>query len=253
MTMKKEKLVTNDQLVNFYYYPGKKQSLVFLHGWRSEAKVWFNIAQTLNDEGFNVYLIDLPGFGESPVPHYPFGVSDYAKIVVQFIDKIGINKPIIIGHSFGGRIAIKLSSTYPDSVDKLILTGAAGLVTQKNKIAIMAKMARLVKPLFKHRPLSSFRSKIYKMIGSEDYVMTPELKETYVKIVNEDLRPDLSKITAPTLLIWGEKDTETPVEYERIMREEIKNSNSVILDGAGHFAFIDKPREFLSSLNKFIK
>jgi len=251
--MKKEKLVANNQLVSFYHLPGRKETLVFLHGWRSEAKVWFHVTERLGEEGFDIYLIDLPGFGESPAPETPFGVRDYAETIAQFFNKAKIDKAILVGHSFGGRIAIKLSSIYPDLVDKLILCGAAGLIIQKKKIALMAQIAKIVKPIFKVKALSPLRSKIYKMIGSEDYVMTPELKQTYVKIIKEDLRPDLARITAPTLLIWGENDQETPLEYERIMENEIKDSKGIILEEAGHFAFLDKPNEFITSLNNFIK
>ena len=101
--------------------------------------------------------------------------------------------------------------------------------------------------------MKSTRDKIYKKMGAEDYVATPELKETFINVIDEDLTHYLEKITQQTLLIWGENDDATPVSQAKIMKEKIKNSKLIVVPNAGHFSFVDKPEIVGKEIFNFIQ
>lgn len=246
-----DSVVINQQLVAYNVLNQEsKRALVFLHGWRSQGLVWKDIAEKINNQGFAIYMLDFPGFGGSPQPKVAFSVQDYADVVGEFIKKLKLGNVILVGHSFGGRVAIKLSAIYPNLIKKIVLVDSAGLAENKSKeISFLAKIA---KPFFKPSFMMGLREKIYKKIGAEDYVATPQLRETFLKVINEDLSDYLAQINKPTLIIWGENDKDTPTSAAKLMNEKIKNSKLVVLKGAGHFSFLDKPQEFLSELTNFI-
>ncbi|KKS89241.1 MAG: alpha/beta hydrolase [Microgenomates group bacterium GW2011_GWC1_43_11] len=204
----------------------------------------------INKDNYSVYALDLPGFGGSSAPKTPFTISDYADIVSGFMEKMKIKKTILVGHSFGGRIAIKLASAKPELVSKLVLVDSAGFVNMKKQGYQL--YAKLVKPLFKPKWMQRIRTWIYKKMGAEDYVSTPYLRETFLNVIKEDVTSDLSNIRIPSLLLWGDKDMDTPVSYGKKMHVKIRNSQLVVLQDAGHFCFLDKPTEFYQALIRFI-
>jgi pimeloyl-ACP methyl ester carboxylesterase len=249
----KEQIVIQNLLINYYWFKKEgRKTILFLHGWRSDGLAWNGVAKELENEDIAMYAIDFPGFGLSAIPDRAFSVGDYVNIVAAFIKKLGLKDIILVGHSFGGRVAIKLSATEPSLVEKVVLVDSAGLVLNQSKRNLRKSVAKILKPLFKPKFMTGMKAKIYKKMGAEDYLATPYLKETYLKTINEDLRGYLSKINLPTLIIWGDKDEETPLSFADIMNKEIKNSKKVIFEGAGHFSFLDKPKEFTNELIKFI-
>jgi len=254
MEKAKYQVVINDQLINYYTYGNGKQSVIFLHGWRSEAGVWNAMTTRLAEENkdLKIFALDMPGFGESPMPKKPFTVGDYADLTAGFITKLELENVILVGHSFGGRIAIKLTGTKPELVSKLVLVNSAGIKNQPDNKTLI--IARLAKPLFKPKAMQGIRKKVYKWLGSEDYVATPELRETYLNIIGEDLTRYLRNINQPTLIIWGDEDKDdTPVEFAKIMNNGIANSKLTVLKDAGHFSFLDQPDEFFKELKIFLK
>lgn len=227
--------------------------LLFLHGWRSEAHAWFPLFEHFKEEGRTMYFLDLPGFGLSENPHQPFTIDNYTDIVLSFIQRMNLLNPVIVGHSFGGRVAIKLAAKYPHAVSKLVLTGSAGVLLEGKKNAFKKTIARIVKPLFKPSFMKPLRKKIYTYMGAEDYLATPLLKETFLQVINEDLEPLLGDIQCEVLLVWGKEDEATPLQAGYIMNQKIKKSKIVILENAGHYAFLDKPKEFSESVIEFLK
>lgn len=248
----KMNIVVGTTLLQYVLYGERKNpAVICLHGWRSEGAVWHDIAVLLARDGYSVYALDLPGFGGSPAPKTPFTVSLYADIVSGFMKKMNIKKTILVGHSFGGRIAIKLSATKPELVSKLVLVDSAGFAdTKKQHVKMLAK---LVKPLFAPACMQGLRKTIYAMIGAQDYLETPVLQQTFTYVVQEDLSGDLPHIQAPTLLLWGKQDTDTPVSYGETMHTMIKKSQLVVFPGAGHFSFLDTPKEWYRALSDFLK
>lgn len=245
-----KQIVINGQLINYYQNETKKTApaVVFLHGWRSEANAWRKILQILDQQNVKFFAPDLPGFGRSQMPSQTFVLDDYVNVVAEFMEQVS-NKAIVVGHSFGGRIAIKLSVRRPDLVSKIVLVDSAGFV---NDSEFKKSVAATMKPLFAPKFMQGLRRGIYKLIGSEDYLATPQLQRTFVNIVNEDLSEYLSRILQPTLILWGEKDKETPLSFGLRMKDLIQNSKLVVFGQVGHFPFAEKPEEFAAELNKFL-
>ncbi len=206
----------------------------------------------LKDQNYSLYAIDFPGFGGSENPKKDFTVSDYSEIVEDFTKKLELKNLVLVGHSFGGRVAIKLVAGEKQNICKLVLVDSAGFVFNPDKKQMMNLIAKTVKPFFKPAFMQGLRKIIYKTIGAEDYLATPALQKTFVNIVNEDLSEDMEKLKLPTLIIWGEKDLETPFEFAQMMKNKIKNSELVVFEEAGHFSFLEQPKKFISRLRDFI-
>ncbi len=241
LDFEQKQIVVEGLLLNFYFYKPQgisKEKLIFLHGWRSDSSVWLKFLDSNKFKNYEIYLIDQPGYGKSEIPKQPFDLEKYAKIVYRFIKELKIEKPIIIGHSFGGAVLIKLASMYPDILKSMVLIGASGIRKKEIKKTLFKIIAKSISPFFKPKFMHGLRMSLYRMIGSDDYVAAPHLKETYLNIIKEDLTEDLKKIKNNTLLIWGEKDKDTPLEDGLLMSKNIKNSKLNIIKGAGHFSFI---------------
>jgi pimeloyl-ACP methyl ester carboxylesterase len=249
-------IVINNQLISYLSTAtAGEKSLLFLHGWRSQKEVWNPVVQKLGNseiQKLNIYALDMPGFGQSPAPKTAWTVGDYTELIKSFIDKLGLKNVILVGHSFGGRIGIKLAAIYPNLISKLILVDSAGFVFNPDRKMMLNILAKAARPLFKPKFMQKLRRKIYEQIGAEDYIATPALTETFLNVVNEDLTPFMEKIQTPTLLVWGEKDLETPFEFAEMMHSKIKNSKLIVLEEAGHYSFLDKQDYFVRALEQFI-
>ncbi len=189
---------------------------------------------------FKVYSIDLPGFGESQVG-VPLGVEDVAEILHDFVIELGLDAPVLCGHSYGGRVAIIYASKF--SVEKLVLISSAGL-KQKLKFSKRFKV-RIYKILKKcHIPVK---------MGSTDYQNADNVKRIMlVKAVNTDLKNELKLIAAPTLLLYGTKDTVTPLSLGYQMKQYIHNAELVELEECGHFPYLERPSIFAIILMSFL-
>ncbi|MBI3304905.1 alpha/beta hydrolase [Candidatus Parcubacteria bacterium] len=250
-----KQVVINDILIAYdaLRHPAPQpETFVLLHGWRSRKEVWRVVAEQLFSHG-DVYALDLPGFGNSEIPGRALTVSDYADLVADFIQKCELKAPTVIGHSFGGRVTIALASIHPESIGKIVLVDSAGFINASAKRRIAKAAARLLRPLFRPTFMASLRQKIYELIGAEDYVATPWLRQTFTNIINEDLSEHLRAITAPTLLLWGKDDRETPLSFATRMRALIARSRLVVLEGAGHFSFADQPKAFVEAVQTFLR
>jgi pimeloyl-ACP methyl ester carboxylesterase len=223
----------------------EKKALLFLHGYMSSGKS-FAYQTKFFSSYFTVYAPDLTGFGENEYMPYPFSLDDYAKWVKDYMTANGIVKPHIIAHSFGGRVAIKLSSTYPDLFDKIVLTGSAGLKPRRTAKYHFKRCAfKLLKPFVKKEKLKKFYSKDY-------LALNPVMKQSFNKIINEHLDDLLPKITNQTLIINGKNDTETPLYTAKRLKRGIKNSQIFIIENAGHFCFIEKANLFNIIVREFL-
>ena len=237
-----------------YEVSGNGKNVVLLHGWRASLESLTPITRHLEDR-FKVYRLDLPGFGKSSIPNNPWNTGDYADFVIEFIKKQEIDNPILIGHSFGGRTLIKLASKNEIKINKMILIDSAGL-KPKRKLNYYIKIYiyKILKRITKLKKLSYLREKYIKKHGSEDYRSVSEIMQRVMSItLNEDLKKDMTNIKVPTLLIWGDEDTATPLSDGKTMEKMIKDSGLVVLEGAGHFSFLDKPYQFNAVIDSFLK
>lgn len=227
-----------------------KKTLVFLHGWGATAKTFEPLFYYLKDN-FNIHALDLPGFGNTPIEKI-MTLKNYAEFVYEFLKNNQIKDPIIIGHSFGGAVAVKFALLYPNEISKLILIGAAALREPSVKTRALRILAAVLKPFLPEK----IKKTILKLLGLEksDYAVieNENLKETFKIITSENLAPYLNTVKIPSLLIWGDKDTETPVEQGKKIASLISDSRIEILKG-GHFIFLDKPAETASLIKEFVQ
>lgn len=239
----------------YYQKLGSGKDLIMLHGWKQDVSSFHNVAEELKKH-FTLYLIDLPGFGRSENPKKPFTVSDYSEIIYQFIRKLKLKKPALLGHSHGGRVAIKLASIHPEILGKLILEDAAGIRPRKDlgayAVYFFAKTFHFLMPNFFNLK-NKLRRNFYKRLQS-DYLDALDLKKTLINVINEDLSQDLPKIKNETLLIWGENDTnaESSLEFGKKMYTLIPNSKIVSLPDVGHFPHTENPQTFLYYVMDFL-
>jgi len=239
-----------------YIDEGKGRHVLLLHGWGGSIQTMMPIFNILKEK-FRVVALDLPGFGNSDIPKEPWNSYDYAECINKFIEKLNLNEIILFGHSHGGRISIVLASKY-NFVKKLILIDSAGIIPKrKAKYYIKVYWFKMLKKIYLTFPLKNKQEKLdkfYKKFGSRDYRDAEGvMRQTMVKVINDNLIRLLSDIKAPTLLIWGENDEDTPLYMGEMMEKEIPDSGLVILKGAGHYSYIDNYEQFRAIINVFLK
>lgn len=252
-------IIINGININYFVKGDGKNKILLLHGWGSNITLFNNIIDNLS-KTYTVYALDMPGFGESSEPLCSWNVDNYVDFVIDFIKNMKIDELSVLGHSFGGRIIIKMSTrdSLPFKISKIILVDSAGILPKKNKTQIIkTRVYRLFKKILSNgivkKVCPSALERLKKKFGSEDYKnATKTMRETLVKVVNEDLEPLLSKIKQPTLLIWGENDTATPIEDAKIMEKLIPDSGLVVVKGAGHYSFLEQPYLVNKVLDSFL-
>lgn len=228
---------------------GEGKVVLILHGWGASITSVKPIINKLSDR-FKVIAIDLPGFGESELPHEVWGTKEYAKLVEEFMNKLSIENPIVIGHSFGGRVLIYLTGMMKVGVEKIILIDSAGIKKKKSlknyiKIYTFKFIKVIVNLVFSKSRAEKVIEKARKKFGSADYKNSSGLlRQIMVRVINEDLRCYLPQIKASTLLIWGENDHDTPISDGKTMEKMIPDAGLVTLKNAGHFSYLDRPYEF---------
>jgi len=235
---------------------GEGEPVILLHGWGSSGESLCGVAKVLEDL-FRVYAIDLPGFGWTPPPPAAWGTRDYASHVEAFMDSTGIPAASVLGHSFGGRIALALAAQSPRRVRRLVLVASAGIRPRRGpghslKVAVAKLGTRLFSLPMWGRLGDRIVSTVSQRIGSRDYRNAGRMRPTLVRVVNEDLRGILSSIRVPTLILWGDKDQEVPRSSMEIMVQGIWGSRLEVLEGAGHFPFVDCPDRFGRLVKDFL-
>ncbi len=253
----------NDQSL-IYQKVGEGKPLVILHGWGSSKRVMMPVAQNLAHLRTN-YVLDLPGFGDSPEPVRPWNIDDYADAVQAFIGSLDEDKVDVLVHSYGGRIILKLCAREfgKKHIDKVLITGGAGMKPKRSATFYLKKYtAKTLKAPFmilpgalRQKALGWLRStSLWKSLGSSDYSkLSGVMRETFVRSVSEYLESSLPHIPHETLLIWGRNDDATPVYQGQRIEKGIKNAALVIIEDAGHYAFLDKPKQFARIAEAFFK
>lgn len=238
------KININGVSVNYVQY-GEGKDILLLHGWGQNIEMMKFIGDRLADR-FRITILDFPGFGESDEPTIPWTLSDYSLLIERLVQELKIKKPIIMGHSFGGRVAIRYSANHP--IEKLVLFGSP-CVRLQQKLPLSVRILKKLKTL---PGLDSFGEKMKKYIGSRDYkAASPIMRQTLVQVVNEDLSEFAKKIEEPTLLIWGDQDTEAPVEEAKILENIMYDAALIVLPGT-HYAYIENLGQVIAILNNFI-
>lgn len=218
--------------------------LVMLHGWGQSLES-LRLLGDLLSRFYRVHLIDLPGFGQSEAPPAAWDTSQYADLIHQYIADNKLSPALVLGHSFGGRVAIRLASRHKDSVASLILINSGGLRVRPSGLKrwrslFVRSLARICKFLDRSCGWRTFESWFVPRFASADYKAAGPMRDILVKAVNEDVSEDASRIACPTFLLWGENDSETPLEIGKRLNNLIAGSRLVVLPGCGHFPFLDE-------------
>ena len=245
------------QGVDFHYtVEGEGQPIVLMHGWGCYHTTFASIEKVLLPS-MKVYNVDFPGFGASSEPEQVWGVEEYTQLIEQFVKAEDIENPIMLGHSFGGRVGILYSSR--NDVKKLILVDAAGVKPSRSikyyvKVYSYKAMKRLLPIVFGAKKGQELLDKYRGKSGSSDYNnSTPKMRAILSKVVNEDLKSVMPKIKCSTLLIWGKNDTATPLKDAQIMEKLIPDAGLVAFDGVGHYSFLENQYQFAAVLKSFLK
>ncbi len=236
------------------------ETVVILQGWGTHLGMYDSIADILKEK-YTVIQFDFPGFGGSDEPREPWNVDAYADFFCELMQELGVKKATLIGHSYGGRVIIKLAAreSIPFEIKNIVLIDSAGIMpkrsfAQKMKIKrykVLKKILnmKLVYALFPEL-IEDWRSRQ----GSADYRNASDMmKKCMVMAVNEDLTDLLPKIKQETLLIWGDKDTATPIGDAKIMDEMIPDSGLAVIPGTGHFSFLENPGVFAGIMKSYFK
>lgn len=241
-----------------YTDEGNGTPVLLLHGWGSSLTLYRRIIDSLKGR-CRLVAVDFPGCGGSDTMSEPWDIKSYSNFVLEFMSAVGLENPIMIGHSHGGRVTLYMNAMGLVKSPKIVLLDSAGLIPKKTfKQKARAKSFKAIKrvltlPIIKNFS-GSLLEKARNHYGSADYNAAPEvLRKTLVSLVNTDLRDIIPNIKCPTLLIWGENDTDTPLSDAKIIESLISDSGLCVIKGAGHFAFIERPFEVEAILNSFIK
>ena len=238
-----------------YKSTGSGTDVVLLHGWGCDLTIWEGVQRHL-ENAFRVTSLDFPGFGQSAELPAAWGIEDYTAWFELFLAELGITDPILVGHSFGGRVSLVYASRNP--VRKMILVDAAGVKPCRSlkyyaKVYSFKTMKRLAPLFLGKKKAGEMIEKRRKKAGSNDYnAASPVMRATLSRVVNEDLRRTMPLVKASTLLVWGSADTATPLRDAKIMEKLIRDSGLVVFEGAGHYSFLERPAQFAAILDSFL-
>ncbi len=236
------------------------KTAVMLQGWGTDLGMYDSVANAINDE-YTFVQFDFPGFGGSDEPKEAWNVDAYADFFLKLMDALKIESASLIGHSYGGRVIIKLASRkdIPFTIENIVLIDSAGIVPEKTlKQKLKIANYKILKNVFGIKLIYTLFPELVEdwrnRQGSDDYRnASPIMRRCLVMAVNEDLRHLLPEIKQDTLLIWGDKDTATPISDAKIMESMISGSGLVVLNGCGHFSYLEQPAVFKNILRSYFK
>ncbi len=251
-------IIPIDGLKTYYEAAGDGPTVLLLHGWGTDSSSMRSVHKLVRDMlPGRAIALDFPGFGFSEHPTEAWDVSRYETFLLRFMDAMELPQAAIVAHSFGGRVAIKFAAAHSDRLSCMVLVDSAGILPKRDLgWKLRVGFAKTVKSAAEQAPEVSKAlglDKVAARQGSEDYRNAGDMRETFVKVVNEDLRQILPSIHCPTLLVWGEKDEATPVEDGKLMEHWIQGSRLEILRGVGHFSYAEAFPEFSHLLIPFLK
>lgn len=243
-------------MLTHYERAGNGRVVLVLPGWADTATSWLPFQRHMS-QSFDVIILDIPGFGGSQAPETAWNLEDYTNFINHFLAKLGIKKTYaVLGHSNGGAMAIRGVATAKLHSDKLLLAASAGIRNeQQSKKGTLRILAKTGKALSKPLPASvqsKLRARLYTAIGS-DMLVAQHMKETFKNIVTDDVQDDAGLITTPTMLVYGDKDTETPPRHGEKFHELIEHSELRILPGADHFLHVHNTQELVAVSKGFLR
>ena len=246
----------------FYTLEGSGESrVVLLHGWGCSSRLMESPASALRED-HQVLALDFPGHGQSGRPPEPWGVPEYAECLKELLEKLDFLPCAAVAHSFGCRVAAWAASEWPEMFTRLVFTGAAGLRKPpteegEKRAEAFRRKKDLAEKIGRIPLLSGLGQDIEKWLrlkyGSADYnALDEEMRKTFVRVINLDLRDRYPLIRQPVLLLWGDADTETPLWMGREMEKLIPDAGLAVLEGGTHFAYLEQAGRFNAVLHHFL-
>ena len=232
--------------VNYIDYGEGKQTMVLLHGWGQNIEMMKPIGDRFKKNN-RIIIVDLPGFGMSEEPNYVWDLNDYVECVKELLDKLEVKNPILVGHSFGGKISLLYASKY--NVEKLILFGSPF----KKEIKELSTKTKILKFLKKVPVINKLEGFAKKHIGSTDYRNASDtMRKIMVEHVNLDIEEEVKKIKCSTLLVWGTMDQEVPIERAYELEKLISDAGVVAYEGCSHYAYLERLEQTIKVIKSFI-
>lgn len=239
------RFIVNDFTIYYEKYGNSDRNILILPGWGNNRKTFNYLIDVLKDT-YTVYILDYPGFGNSKFPNRDLNIKDYSFIIKTFLKEKKIASPTIIAHSFGGRIVIDLFKDKENlDIKNLILIDIAGIKPKKSIFKrIKEKIYKFLKKIGNILPKkirNNYLEKLIKLFGSSDYSkLNPNIRKTFINIVNFDQKEDIKNIDVDTLIIWGELDKDVSLKDGYFINKEIKNSGLIVVPQSGHFPYLDR-------------
>lgn len=239
------KYIVNDFTIYYEKYGNKDKNILILPGWGNNRKT-FDYLISILEKDYSIYILDYPGFGNSKFPNRDLNIKDYSFIIKMFLKEKKIANPTIIAHSFGGRIVIDLFKDKNNlDIKNLILIDIAGIKPKKSIFKrIKEKTYKILKKLGNILPKkirNNYLEKLIKIFGSSDYSkLNPNIRKTFINIINYDQKEDIKNIDVDTLIIWGELDKDVSLKDGYFINKEIKNSGLIVVPQSGHFPYLDR-------------
>ena len=247
-------IIINNLLINYEIIGKNKKIVLFIHGWGDDYNNLKLAFQELK-KNYQLVFLDLPGFGASQQPPLNYNLDRYALIIGDFVTKLNLKVNILIAHSFGGSVVIKALSRGYLTADKLVLIASSGIrftSLKKNRLKkLYITPAKVILSPLPKKLQNKIIKNYYSRRGSDLY-LREDMMPIFRNIVAEDIRKDATLIKIPTLLIYGQQDQETPVQYGYLLHEAIDGSTLEVINSAGHFVFKDRAERVLKLVQEFL-
>ncbi len=224
---------------------GEGAPILMVHGWGASIELLEPLASRISRRGYQCRLFDLPGFGESDEPPQPFSIFDYAAFCLAYLDQRQMREACYFGHSLGGRIGLILGAEHSNRIRKLALSNSAGIKPQaalhsRVRLSAYQSLRRGLDRIGAKSAAGKLRQTYARRFGSDDYHnASPIMRRTLVNIVNQDLLDQAKRVSAPTILIWGDEDQETPLWMGKKLEAAMPDAALIVHPGAGHYAYLD--------------
>lgn len=239
-------MIIKDVNINYVDYGQKENPIVLLHGWGQNIQMMQGIGNQFSSTN-RIIIIDLPGYGQSEEPKTIWTVEDYVSCIKELLENLNVSNPIIIGHSFGGKIGLLYASKY--RVKKLICLASPYKKSAKDK-SFKVKVLKTAKKIPVLNKLEGFAKK---HIGSTDYKNASEMmRKILVETVNCDITEEVKKIKCPTLLIWGTMDKAVSINDAYELEKLIDNCGLVTYEGCSHYAYLERFDQTIRVLRSFL-
>lgn len=234
-------------------------AILMLHGWGASAELVWPLGKRLTTMGYRVLIPDMPGFGDSVEPPTAWAVHDYAQWVMTYADTHQLDHFYLFGHSFGGRLGLILGAEQAERIQAMVLADSAGIQPQL-PLAIRMRLTTYkgvrdgLKKIGLGKLSDTLRTWYNQRYGSTDFQdVSGVMRETFVKVVNEDLQEYAKRVAVPTLLIWGDADKDTPLSQGKRLEQLIPDAGLVVFPGAGHYSYLEQPDQASRAMTALFK